>query len=220
MVHHRADRLDRQPGAQRRAHVDQEDRQAIGFLRHRLARLGAGQQQHQVRMFGPAGPDLLSAHHVVLAMAGGGGGQAECIGAAAGFGDAKGLQPQLARGQPGQVLSLLRGRAVAQQGVHDVHLGVGAGPVAAGGLNLLHDHRRFGKRQARAAIFSRDQRGEEARFGQRGNEFVRIGAAAVLLAPVFARKTGAQLAYRLADFGKVFAGGHRAQAFSNRAAMP
>ena len=80
-----------------------------------------------------------------------------------------------------------------------------AGAVAAGRLDFLHDHRRGIELEPAAAEFLGDQRGEKARPGQRIDELGRIGALAVLGAPVFARKFGAQRAHGAADFRQVFA---------------
>ena len=48
-----------------------------------------------------------------------------------------------------------------------------------------------------AAVLVRDQRGEEARLGERRDELGRITALAVELAPIFAGKLGAERAHRL-----------------------
>jgi hypothetical protein len=64
------------PAFKRLAHVEDEDRQALGALGDLLARRGAGQQQHQVGLRGPAGPDLLAVDDVMIALAPGGRAQA------------------------------------------------------------------------------------------------------------------------------------------------
>ena len=58
-----------------------------------------------------------------------------------------------------------------------------------------------GERQAGAAVFLRDQRGEIAGLGERGDELGGIAALGIQLAPVFAGKAGAELAHFLADLG-------------------
>ena len=63
-----------------------------------------------------------------------------------------------------------------------------------------------GEAQARAAVFLRDQHRQEARLGQGGDELGRIAPLAVQRAPVGAGKARAELAHRLADFGKALAG--------------
>ena len=55
-----------------------------------------------------------------------------------------------------------------------------------------------------AAVFFRNERGEIAGLGQRGDEFGRIGALAVERAPIFAGELGAQRAHAVADVGVVF----------------
>ena len=69
VVHHRADRADRQALAQDCPHVHDEGRQPLGALSpsDRLRR-GARQQQHQVGVFGAAGPDLLAIDDVFVAL--------------------------------------------------------------------------------------------------------------------------------------------------------
>ncbi len=73
-------------------------------------------------------------------------------------------------------------------------------------------------RQPAAAVFFRNERGEIAGLGERGDEFLRIGALAVERAPVFAGEFGAKRAHAVADVGEVLAvGGSLAhlQAFSS-----
>ena len=53
------------------AFVDEEDAEAFGTLRHVFARRGPCEQQHKVRMFRAARPDLLPVDHVVIAVANG-----------------------------------------------------------------------------------------------------------------------------------------------------
>ena len=54
------------PLPSRRAHVDEENRQALGALLRLLLRRGAREQEHQVGMFGAAGPDLLAVDDVAV----------------------------------------------------------------------------------------------------------------------------------------------------------
>ena len=164
VVHHGADRADGQ--ALRRAHVDDEGGEALGLLRHLVARGGAGQQQHQVAMLGAAGPDFLAVDHVFVALAPRRCPQRGGVGATRGLGHAKSLQAQLALGDGGQVLRLLRRRAVSQDGAHDVHLRVAGGAIAAGRLHFLQDRRRAGQGQAGAAKFLGDQCAKVAALGQ------------------------------------------------------
>ena len=165
------------------AHVDDERGQPVGALRRLVARRGARQQQHQVGVLGAAGPDLLAVDDVVVALALGEGAQRGGVGAAGRLGDAERLQAQFAGGDLRQVLLLLPVGAVPQDGAHDVHLRVARGAVAALGLHGLQDRRGGGQRQAGAAIFLGDQRGEVAGLGQRADE---LGGIAALAGPACA----------------------------------
>src|SRR3546814_11165295 len=71
-----------------------------------------------------AGPYLLAAHDVAVALAPGAGQETQGIGAAGRLGDAEGLQAQLTLGDARQIALLLRLAAVPQQGAHGVHLRV------------------------------------------------------------------------------------------------
>ena len=77
------------------------------------------------------------------------------------------------------------------------------GAVAAGGVDLFEDRGGGADAEPAAAVFFRDQRGEIAGLGQRGDEVLRIGALAVERAPVFAGELGAQRAHALADVGVI-----------------
>ena len=150
------------------AHVDQEDRQALGALLGLLARRGARQQQHQVGMLGAAGPHLLAVHDVgAVVLLHRRGAQRQRVGAAGRLGDAERLQAQLAAGDLGQVAFLLLLAAVPQQRAHDVHLGVAGGAIAAGALDFLQHRRRRRDAEPRAAILLGDQDREPAGLGQR-----------------------------------------------------
>src|SRR3546814_3910082 len=89
-----------------------------------------------------AGPYLLAAHDVAVALAPGAGQETQGIGAAGRLGDAEGLQAQLTLGDARQIALLLRLAAVPQQGAHGVHLRVAGGAVAAGLLDLLQKDRK------------------------------------------------------------------------------
>jgi len=110
-----------------------------------LLRRGACQQDHQVGIFGAAGPDLLAIDDIaVIAVAPGKRLQRGGVGAAGRFGDAERLQPQFAAGDLRQPFRFLLVVAVSQQGAHGVHLGMAAAAIAAGALDLFEDRRRRG----------------------------------------------------------------------------
>src|SRR3546814_18761423 len=60
MVEHRADGADRQAVALRLAPVEEQHAHPVGGLGTILARGGAAEEAHQVRMFGAADTDLLA----------------------------------------------------------------------------------------------------------------------------------------------------------------
>ena len=62
------------------AKINQEHRQPITWLFHILARGGPSQQQHQIRVQRPTGPDLLPIDPVVIPVAHGTGAQSSRIG--------------------------------------------------------------------------------------------------------------------------------------------
>ena len=72
-------------------------------------------------------------------------------------------------------------------------------------MALLEDRARGPDRQTGAAVLLGDERSEEARLGERGDELVRVALALVELAPVLAGEAGADLADGLADLGQVLA---------------
>ena len=59
-------------------------------------------------------------------------------------------------------------------------------------VDLLHDHRRLGEAQARAAVLLRDQRRQPAGAGERSDEGLGVGALGVDLAEVFVGELPAQ----------------------------
>ena len=75
--------------------------------------------------------------------------------------------------------------------------------VAARGLDLLHDGGCGRHGEPAAAIFFRNQRGEEARVGERPDEFGRIGALTVEAAPILTGELGAERTYGFADLRKI-----------------
>ncbi len=145
-------------------------------------------------MPGARGPHLLAVDDVALAAANGGGLQARRLGAGVGLGHAEGLQAQFATGNPWQIALLLFGRPVAQDGAHDVHLGVRRCCVAAVAVDLFEDDRRLGNAEPSTTVLAGDEHRQPARLGQRSHEFGRVAAAPIELAPVCIRIGRAQLA--------------------------
>ena len=189
MVHHRADRPDGQAMAQGRTHIDDEGGETVRPAGRLVARRGAGEQQHQVRMLGAAGPDLLAVHHINVAIPPRGGAQAGGVRAAAGFGHAESLKAKRAAGDLRQIFRLLGGRAMPQDRAHDVHLGMARRRVAAGFVDRLQYCGGGGKRQAGPAIFLGDQGREIAGLGQGRHERAGIAAFGIQLAPIFPGKS-------------------------------
>jgi hypothetical protein len=143
VVHHGADRADLEALTLRLAHIDDEHRKTVGAFSGLLLRRGPRQQDHQVGIFGAAGPDLLTIDDVaVVAVALGKSFQRGGIGAAGRLGDAECLQPQFAAGDFRQPFRLLLVAAVPQQRTHGVHLGVAAAAIASGALDLFKDRGR------------------------------------------------------------------------------
>ncbi len=98
-----------------------------------------------------------------------------------------------------------------QQRTHGVHLGVATTAIAAGALDLFQDRGCRREFKSGAAIFLGDQHREVTGFGQCVDEGARVSHFAIELAPIFARKLGAQLGDGVADIGifVLFGCGHR-----------
>ena len=96
MVDHRRERADLEPLAHGPAHVDQEDRKAVGPSLAFAARRGAREQEKQVGMPGARGPDLLAVDDVAVALPAGEGSQRRGIGAAFGLRHAERLEAKRA----------------------------------------------------------------------------------------------------------------------------
>jgi hypothetical protein len=88
-------------------------------------------EQHQVRMLGAAGPDLLPVDDPFVAASRRGGADRGRVGAGGGLGDAEGLEAERAFSDAGEVALLLRRRAVPEHRPHRVHLRMARGAVAA-----------------------------------------------------------------------------------------
>jgi hypothetical protein len=66
-------------------------------------------------------------------------------------------------------------------------------------VNLLHDRRGFQEAEPATSESLGDERREKPRAGERSDEFTRIAAFAIELAPIFAGKFSAQRPHRRAD---------------------
>ena len=201
VVDHRRDRADLERGAAL-AHVDEEQREALGAALHLLGRRRAREQDHQVRVQRARGPDLLAVDDPALAAPARGRLDRGRVGPGAGLGHREGLQAQLAGGDRRQPALALRVGAVAQDRPHHVHLRVAGGGVAAARVDLLEDHARRVEREAGAAVALGDQRREPAVLGQRADELARV-AVGLELAPVAGAEAVAQLAHGAADVEEV-----------------
>ncbi len=207
VVQHGADGLDRQAVAFGRLHVDQQHAHAVGWLGRFIARAGAAEKHHEVRMLGAADPDLGAIDDVGIALlacnrlAPGKCLDARRVRAAGRLGDAEGLQPQLAARDLRQVALLLLLGAVPQQRSHGVHLRMARRAIAAGAMDFLQHRARRRNPEARAAILLRDQDRQPALLGQRLDELCRILPLAIQRPPVSSGKPRTQLAHGLADFG-------------------
>ena len=204
VVDHGADRPDFEAVAERALKLDEEDREPVRPLGALFLRRGAGEEEQQVRVLGPRDPDLLAVHGVIAVLAAlGGGAELGRVRARGGLGDAEGLEPARAARDLRQVGLLLRVGAVTQHRAHGVHLGVAGAAVAARRVDLLEDRRGRADAEPAAAVALRDQRGEEARVGERLHELLRVGARPVLLPPVLAGVARAQRPDGLAQLAVV-----------------
>ena len=127
-------------------HIDDKGRKTLGPFGGLVLRRGAGQQQHQIRVLGSAGPDLLAIDDIMVALPSREGPQGCRVCPAGRLGYSERLQPKFAGGDLWQVGLLLLVRAVPQDRAHDIHLGVAGCAVAALGLDGFQDCRGGRKR--------------------------------------------------------------------------
>ena len=200
MIHHRVDRLDRQAVADCVLEVDQQDGQPIRAFLHLVDWCCAHEQGHQIALQGARGPDFLSVDDIMVAIAHGPRLELECLRSGRWLGDAEGLVAQLAGRDFRQVSVLLRLRAMPEDDVHHVHLGVAGIGVAAGRMDLLKDDGTGPQRQPGAAILFGNQRSEVARLGHCGDELVRKGIPLVEIPPVGGRKSRAYGLHAFSNF--------------------
>ena len=159
-------------------------------------------------MFCPAYPDLLAINDVFVALTPGCRAKGGGVSARGRLCYAKGLQTQFARCNLGQVFSLLRVRAVAQNRAHRVHLRMARSGVAACAMHFLKDRGASRYWQAKAAEPFGDKRAEITIFCQRPHKLGRIGLLTVFGAPIFAGEPFAQFGDCIADLGMVEFIGH------------
>ena len=146
VVDHVGDRPHRQPVADRLAQVDDEDRHAFGLLLHLGERRGARQQDHQVGVLHARDPDLLAVDDVAVALLHRGRLDLRGVGAGGRLGHAPSTAGAARRSRSSAgTARFCASRAVAQQRAHVVHLAVAGAGVAAGAVDLLHDHRGLGQ---------------------------------------------------------------------------
>ena len=184
VVDHGLDRPDGHALAYRFANVHQQHRQAVGALRALVHWRGAHQQRHEVGVERPRSPDLLAVHDIVVAIAHRARLQVQRVGPGGRFGHAEGLEANLAGRDAGQVLVLLRLRAVLDQHLHHVHLRADVARSAARRADLLEDHAAGAQGQSRSAVLLRNQRRQVARLGHRLGEFRGMLLLGFLVAPV------------------------------------
>ena len=134
----------------------------------------------------------------------GAGADRERVGTRVGLRHTEGLKTNLTRGDAGEVLLLLRIRAVPQHGAHDVHLRMAGARVAALMVDLLEDDRRVRLAESAAAVFLWDQRAEPAVLGEALDEFGRVRLLAVEFSPVFAGELFAKFGDALTDHRLTF----------------
>ena len=139
VVEHRLDRHDAQV-LPRAAKVDEEGREAKPSP-FRLGRRRPGEQQHQVTLQRPRGPDLLAVDHVAVAVAPRARADRRRVEPGVGLRDRKGLQSQFTGGNRRQIAALLFIGAVPEQRPHHVHLSVAGPAVGTRAVDLLTDHR-------------------------------------------------------------------------------
>jgi hypothetical protein len=182
--------------------IHQEQRQPLGLLLHFLVRRGARDQQVHVGLLVARGPDLLAVDHVAARHLLREGLDLQGVGSGVRLGDAKGLQPQAAVGDPWQVVALLLLAAVVEDGRHGVHLRVAGGAVAAGAVDLLQDRAAIEQRQPGAAVLLRDQRRQPAGLAHRGDEFLGVFLGRFALLPVLRPEVLAKIGDGAADLAR------------------
>src|SRR6188768_3614806 len=107
MIHHRANRSDRQPVTDRLTQVNEQNRQALAAFLYLFERRRAADEQQEIRVLGPRDPNLLARDDVVVALANRHRLHLRRVGTGGRLAYTEGLQPQLTARNLRQVLSLL-----------------------------------------------------------------------------------------------------------------
>ena len=137
MVHHRRHRCNGQRIAAHFPHIHQQHRQPICFAPPCRHWAGTRKQHHQVRIFSTGSPDFLAIDNKSVAFLLGSSAQRTRIGAATRFGNAKGLQAQLTRGDIWQIFLFLSLTAMSQNRPHRIHLRMASCRIAARAMNFF-----------------------------------------------------------------------------------
>ncbi len=179
-----------------------EKTQALGAALDLLERRGAREDQHLGRDLRGRDPDFLSRHHIaVVAFAHRLGLELERLQSDVGLGDreARLVLPGDQRRQHAPLLLLV---AEHHDGVEpeDVHVQRrGARHAGAELRDGLHQDRRLGDAEARAAVFLRDADAEPAVIGKGAMKVVREAAFLILAEPVIVAEPRADALDRIAD---------------------
>src|SRR5882757_2323592 len=195
MIHHRADRTNREALSLRLTHVENKDGEPVGLLRNLVARRSARQQQHEVRVFSARRPNLLSIDNITVAAPLGEGLDRACISAAGRLCHPERLQAKLSRRNLWKVALLLLVTAVPEERAHDVHLSVTGGAIAAAVLDFLKNGCAGRQRKACTPIFLGNQGRQVASFRQRSDKLTWIPALSILSSPIFSRESFAKLSH-------------------------
>src|SRR5882757_1678770 len=108
MVEHGADRPYGKAVSHRLAHIDQQDAHTLRRFRGLIAQRRTAEQDHEIRMLGPADPDLLARNHIAIPFATRKGGDTCGIRTRSRLSDPERLKPQLARSHLWEIFRLLR----------------------------------------------------------------------------------------------------------------
>ena len=201
MVNHRLKRPDRQLALVGPTQINQEERQPLCAFLYRLQRCRTRQQQHQIRILGPARPDLLAGNNVLVAVPLRPRLDARRVRARRRLCNAKSLQPQSTFRQRRQPPFPLLRRAVPYQRPHNIHLRVADARVPPAAVHLLQNHRSLCNRRPPAPILLRDQRRQKARLRHRLHKLNRIPPLPVQPLPIRPRKPRAQLPHTAPQLG-------------------